>query len=116
MLLKAATSWWPAREVVKKSILNRKEADPSGEIFVLEERCSWKDHLYAIEEELGIEGELKFVIFHDMTGSWRVQGIPVQPDSFICRLNFFLFTIAKEIYNFLLLKCSFEFHVFLIIL
>ncbi|XP_044745424.1 MYG1 protein isoform X2 [Coccinella septempunctata] len=85
-VLEAATDWWPAREIVRKSIKQRKEIHPSGEIFILEDRCPWKDHLYAIEEELGIEGELKFVVFHDMSGSWRVQGIPVQPDSFICRV------------------------------
>ncbi|XP_045461301.1 MYG1 protein [Harmonia axyridis] len=85
-ILEAATVWWPAREIVKKSIKGRHEVHPSGEIFLLEERCSWKDHLYAVEEELGIEGELKFVIFSDISGSWRVQGIPVQPDSFICRV------------------------------
>lgn len=71
---------------MKKSIENRKVCHESGEIMVLNDRCSWKDHLYSIEEELKIEGQIKFCIFHDRTGdSWRVQGIPVQPDSFICR-------------------------------
>lgn len=57
----------------------------SGKIIELKKRCPWKEHLFSIEEELGIVGELKFVIFQDSSDSWRVQGIPLQPDSFICR-------------------------------
>lgn len=38
---------------------------------------------------MGILEEIKFVIFHDQSGGYRVQGIPVQPDSFICRYGYF---------------------------
>ncbi|XP_050306140.1 MYG1 protein [Anthonomus grandis grandis] len=86
-VLEGFNSWWPAREIVKRSIENRKSLHDSGEIMLLTDRCSWKDHLYALEEELKIEGEIKFCVFHDRGGdSWRVQGIPLQPDSFICRV------------------------------
>ncbi|KAJ8958728.1 hypothetical protein NQ318_016456 [Aromia moschata] len=85
-ILEAATVWWPAREIVKKAIQDRKKVHPTGEIMLLTERCPWKDHLVALEEEMGISGEIKFCIFHDKGDSWRVQGIPVQPDSFICRV------------------------------
>ncbi|KAJ8928442.1 hypothetical protein NQ314_019031 [Rhamnusium bicolor] len=85
-VLEAATVWWPAREIVKQSIIDRKEIYKSGEIIILNERCPWKEHLMALEDEMGISGEIKFVIFHDKGDSWRVQGIPVQPDSFICRV------------------------------
>lgn len=82
---KAATVWWPAREIVKTAIMQRKNVHSSGEIVKLEERCPWKDHLLSLESELGITGQIKFVVFHDPTDTWRVQGIPVQPDSFVCR-------------------------------
>ncbi|KAK9721056.1 Uncharacterized protein family (UPF0160) [Popillia japonica] len=85
-VVETATVWWPARDIVKSAILNRKTFYPSGEIIKLEERCPWKDHLLSLEEELGVNGEIKFVIFHDPSDSWRIQGIPVQPDSFICRV------------------------------
>jgi uncharacterized UPF0160 family protein len=85
-VVEAATVWWPARQIVRSSIENRKKIHPTGEIMLLEERCPWKDHLMALEDEMNIGGELKFVIFHDPNDSWRVQGIPIQPDSFICRV------------------------------
>ncbi|KAI4468361.1 metal dependent hydrolase - related [Holotrichia oblita] len=85
-VVEAATVWWPAREIVKGAILDRKTFHPSGEIVKLGERCPWKDHLLSLEEELGVNGEIKFIIFHDPSDSWRIQGIPIQPDSFICRV------------------------------
>ncbi|XP_030764091.1 UPF0160 protein [Sitophilus oryzae] len=79
--------WWPAREIVKKSIENRKSVYKTGEIMLLVDRCSWKDHLHILEEEMNISGEIKFCVFHDKTSdTWRIQGIPIQPDSFICRV------------------------------
>ncbi|XP_972332.2 MYG1 protein [Tribolium castaneum] len=85
-VIEAVTIWWPARQIVRNAIENRKKIHESGEIIVLEERCPWKEHLLALEEEMGIQDQLKFVIFHDKSSSWRVQGIPIQPDSFICRV------------------------------
>jgi len=85
-VIEAGTVWWPAREIVKTSILNRKSLFQTGEIIELHERCPWKDHLLALEEEMGIAGQIKFVLFHDKGDSWRVQGIPLQPDSFVCRV------------------------------
>lgn len=70
---------------MKKAIENSKKVHSSGEIMELKARCPWKDHLFSLEEELGIVGKIKFVIFYDTTDSWRVQGVPVQPDSFVCR-------------------------------
>nr|XP_023015316.1 UPF0160 protein [Leptinotarsa decemlineata] len=85
-VLEAATVWWPGREIVRKAIENRHEIDQSGQIILMEERCPWKDHLAVLEEEMGISEEIKFVIFHDRGGSWRVQAVPIQPDSFVCRV------------------------------
>ncbi|XP_063907919.1 MYG1 protein [Zophobas morio] len=85
-VIEAATIWWPARQIVRSSIENRTKVHESGEIMILQERCPWKEHLMALEEEMGIQDQLKFVIFHDKSDSWRVQGIPIQPDSFVCRV------------------------------
>lgn len=70
---------------MRKAIERREKVHESGEIILLEDRCPWKDHLMSLEEEMGIVGQLKFCIFHDNTDSWRVQAIPIHPDSFICR-------------------------------
>ncbi|RZC33531.1 UPF0160 protein [Asbolus verrucosus] len=85
-VIEAATVWWPARQIVRSAMENRKKFHESGEIVLLEERCPWKDHLQALEEEMGIKDEIKFIIYHDKANSWRVQGIPTQPDSFVCRV------------------------------
>ncbi|XP_022909703.2 MYG1 protein C27H6.8 [Onthophagus taurus] len=85
-VVELATIWWPGREIVKTAILNRFNYHTSGEVIKLERRCPWQMHLLALEKEMGIDGEIKFVIFEDASGSWRIQAIPIAPDSFICRL------------------------------
>lgn len=67
------------------AIEQRYKVDGSGEIIVLRESCPWKDHLFILEEEMGLSGQIKFAIYEDSNGSWRVQGVPIQPGSFICR-------------------------------
>lgn len=58
----------------------------TGEIAVLHEGvCPWKDHLFEIEEELGIKGEIKFVVYRDITNSFRVQAVPIKEGSFTSR-------------------------------
>jgi len=78
----------PAYSTVKRSIQSRKEFHPSGNIFYLDKSCPWKEHLFAVEEELGIKDALKFVIYKDSNdGSYRVQTIPVSLGSFSFRLG-----------------------------
>eukprot|EP00191_Tetraselmis_sp_GSL018_P004203 CAMPEP_0177610364 /NCGR_PEP_ID=MMETSP0419_2-20121207/19723_1 /TAXON_ID=582737 /ORGANISM="Tetraselmis sp., Strain GSL018" /LENGTH=321 /DNA_ID=CAMNT_0019105631 /DNA_START=117 /DNA_END=1082 /DNA_ORIENTATION=+ len=74
--------WLPARSVVEAAIAKRKEVDPSGEIVVFEKPCPWKEHLYAIEEELGLDVPIKFCIYSPREADWRVQAVSVQPSSF----------------------------------
>ncbi|GAB5371065.1 hypothetical protein AAMO2058_001547300 [Amorphochlora amoebiformis] len=45
-------SWLPAREVVQKAILDRKNVHSSGSIVLLEAYCSWQSHLFDLEQEL----------------------------------------------------------------
>lgn len=79
-------SWLPAREIVLRSYNSRKEIDPSGKIIRLERPCPWKDHLFALEEELQIpESELPlYVLYPEGPGkpNWRIQCIPNGPDTF----------------------------------
>lgn len=81
-----AEDWWEAYQLVAASVENRFEVDKSGKIVELGSGgCPWKDHLANIEKSLGIEGDIKFVIFTDQKGLWRVQAVPVSPQSFISR-------------------------------
>lgn len=50
--------------------------DKSGEILELENAgCPWKQHLYDLEEQLDMKTLIKFVIYPDNSGKWRVQVI-----------------------------------------
>ncbi|CCF56540.1 hypothetical protein KAFR_0B02420 [Kazachstania africana CBS 2517] len=75
-------SWLPAKSLVKEAVLNRKSCYESGEIVILEQFCPWKEHLYEIEKELGIQGQTKFILFVDSSNSWRVSTVPVSSGSF----------------------------------
>ncbi|KAL3842742.1 hypothetical protein ACJMK2_020730 [Sinanodonta woodiana] len=81
-------SWLPARELVKKAIDKREQIDSSGEIIVLTEGgCPWKDHLFAVEEEEEISPLIKYVLYTDQSGKWRVQCVPVSLNGFENRLS-----------------------------
>jgi uncharacterized UPF0160 family protein len=79
--------WWPGRQLVVTAINNRHQVDPSGEIVAFDDGfCPWKEHLFMIEKELQLKPNIKFAIFPDTKGDWRVQGVPVAPDSFVLRV------------------------------
>ena len=70
-------SWLPARSIVESTISKRFDVHPSGKIAVLEVGgCPWKDHLFTIEEETGIGGEILYVLYEDLSGQWRIQCVP----------------------------------------
>jgi len=77
--------WWPARSIVQTSLANRRAVHPSGKIAVLNHFCPWKDHLFEIEGELGCPGEVLYVLYQDTSGSWRIQAVPKDPESFDSR-------------------------------
>ncbi|XP_067124012.1 MYG1 exonuclease [Centruroides vittatus] len=80
--------WWPAREIVQSAIKNREEVDSSREIIDLKNGgCPWKDHLLTLEEQLSITPSIKFVIYTDTNGMWRVQCVPVSIGSFENRVS-----------------------------
>ena len=77
-----ADNWWPAREIVQTAMDSRFDVHPSGSIIVLSQACPWKDHLF----ELPDEGKpVLYALFQDTGGSWRIQAVPQDPTSFICR-------------------------------
>ncbi len=94
-------SWLPARDIVLNAVKSRFDVDPSGRIICLETFCPWKEHLYLIEQELGLaENELPlYMLYPDTAAQWRIQAVPISPDSFSSRkalpeqwrVSFFLF-------------------------
>ena len=71
--------WWPARELVCQALESRYDVHASGRIIVLENGgCPFKEHLFDLEDEQDISGQILFAIFKDMNGSWRVLAISVR--------------------------------------
>eukprot|EP00795_Rhopilema_esculentum_P012606 gene12606-3310_t len=81
-------SWLPARCIVESAIKERAKVHESGEIINFGKGgCPWKDHLFEIEKELGMENKIKYVLFTDQNGKWRVQCVPIGLSSFENRLS-----------------------------
>ena len=54
---------------------SRSAVHPSGEILLLEQYAPWQGHLGDLEAELELEGHVKYCVFPDSGGSWRVQAV-----------------------------------------
>ncbi|KAL5482601.1 hypothetical protein ACEPAI_9195 [Sanghuangporus weigelae] len=83
-----AKSWMPARDLVVSALSSRKEVHPSGRIILFEQFVPWKEHLFDIEQEQVIPKEELplYVLYPDETASnWRIQAVPVSPESFESR-------------------------------
>ncbi|KAL4069593.1 metal-dependent protein hydrolase [Scleroderma yunnanense] len=83
-----AQAWLPARDIVGTGLLTRHQVYPSGGIMLFERFVPWKDHLFELEEEQNIAREALplYVIYPDeFGGNWRVQAVPVSPESFESR-------------------------------
>lgn len=75
-----------AYEIVRAAWNARHEFHSSGQIMLLPKFCPWKGNLFEIEKEDKKQGELKFVIFGDQSGSWRVSTVPPSAESFDMRV------------------------------
>lgn len=75
-----------AYEIVKAAWASRHTFHSSGQIMLLDKFCPWKGNVFEIEKEEKKEGELKFVIFADQNGSWRVSTVPPSAESFDMRV------------------------------
>ncbi|KAK3536955.1 hypothetical protein QTP86_027149, partial [Hemibagrus guttatus] len=76
-------SWLPARVIVESAIQTRHQVDASGEIVLLAQGgCPWKEHLFLLEKELKLDITIKFVLYPDQNGQWRVQCVPAGLNTF----------------------------------
>ncbi|KAI5616267.1 UPF0160 protein MYG1, mitochondrial, partial [Silurus asotus] len=81
-------AWLPARVVVEAAIQTRHQVDASGEILLLTQGgCPWKDHLFSLEKEQKLDLTIKFVLYPDQNGQWRVQCVPAGLNTFHNRLS-----------------------------
>ena len=77
------------------------QIDPSGEIIMLDTPCPWTDHLFALEKSDNDNGSsIKYVLYKEQeSNKWRVQAVPLQPDSFQSRLLSFNFYVIVFLNN-----------------
>ena len=88
ILTKIVESDLPAREFVEKAVLERHNVDPSGEIIrFVSGGLPWKNHLYDLEDEYKLDPLVKFVLYTDQSGMWRVQAVSVKGQAFENRLG-----------------------------
>ena len=88
VMRKIVESDLPAREVVEKAIIQRHETDSSGEIICFPTGgLPWKGYLYEFEKLLKLEKLIKFVLYTDQGGMWRVQAVTVEGKAFENRLS-----------------------------
>jgi len=81
-------AWLPARAQVAEALQKRLEVHPAGKVIRIPSGAMpWKDHLYALERELGISEPVKFVLFTDQSGMWRIQAVTVEGTLFTNRLS-----------------------------
>jgi len=79
--------WLPARSLVVDAINSRFDIDPSGEIILLQHFCPWKEHLYSLETEMHVKVPIKYSLYEDSNGGWRVQCVSLKEGSFENRLS-----------------------------
>jgi uncharacterized UPF0160 family protein len=78
----------PARDFVERALLKRHETEASGEVISLESGgLPWKGHLYDLEKEHNVDPLIKFVLYTDQAGMWRIQAVTVEGRGFENRLS-----------------------------
>lgn len=81
-------AWLPARAKVHAALEERLAIHPCGQVLKFENGgMPWREHLYSLEREAGIEGLIKFVVYVDSAGMWRVQAVTVEGTQFANRLS-----------------------------
>lgn len=88
VLAQIVESDMPARSFVEQAVLDRMNVDSSGEIIKLSSGgMPWKTHLYDLEKEYKVQPLIKFVLYTDQSGMWRVQAVTVEGQAFENRLS-----------------------------
>lgn len=78
----------PARKVVEEALLARSSVHESGEVICFKSGgCPWKTHLYELERVHSVEPLVKFVLYQDGSGMWRVQAVTAEGTAFTNRLG-----------------------------
>jgi uncharacterized UPF0160 family protein len=78
----------PARDVVEVALLARHDVDASGQIIKFTTGgCPWKTHLYDLERVHKVSPLVKFVLYEDSSGMWRVQAVTAEGTAFTNRLS-----------------------------
>jgi len=86
-----ANAWLPARDLLISSVATSKAVhDPTGKIIVFEQFLPWKEHLFELEADGSVPAiepnQAIYVVYPDETaGNWRVQAVPLSPESFESR-------------------------------
>ncbi|PFH54501.1 hypothetical protein AMATHDRAFT_72292 [Amanita thiersii Skay4041] len=85
------SAWLPARTLLISAIsASKKDVDPTGQIILFEQFLPWKEHLFELEADdsdpTAQPNKAIYVVYPDETANnWRVQAVPVSPESFESR-------------------------------
>ncbi|MAE21333.1 MAG: hypothetical protein CMK92_02780 [Pseudomonas sp.] len=77
--------WLPARKIVKDAFSARYTVHTSGRIMYIGTPCPWQSHLYDIEHDEHLAGQVLFVIFSDSSGGFRVRAVSEETSKFTNR-------------------------------
>lgn len=78
----------PARALVANALNDRANVHVSGQVIRFSNGgCPWKTHLYELERELAVSPLVKFVLYEDSRGMWRVQAVTAEGTAFTNRLG-----------------------------
>lgn len=88
VLIKIVESDLPARSIVESAVKKRYECDTSGEILCLPSGgLPWKSQVYELEKDYALEVPIKYVLYTDQAGMWRIQCVSVEGKAFENRLG-----------------------------
>jgi len=77
-------SWLPARAIVEDAMNTSLYLD--NQVLKLENYCPWRSHLQDAEKDRQLTGSIKYVLFPDTNGTWRIQAMPLEGSEFLNRL------------------------------
>ena len=78
----------PARALVESALLSRSDVHASGEIIKLESGgLPWRSHLYELEKVHNVSPLIKYVLYTDQAGMWRIQAVTIEGKGFQNRLS-----------------------------
>uniref|UniRef100_A0A673IQ45 Uncharacterized protein n=1 Tax=Sinocyclocheilus rhinocerous TaxID=307959 RepID=A0A673IQ45_9TELE len=76
-------AWLPAREIMQQAVQSRYQVIHISTLHC----CPWKEHLFVLEKQLKLDVLIKFVLYPDQSGHWRVQCVLAGLNTFQNRLS-----------------------------